>query len=1131
MKFIKLLVLLFVSAFVATEVGAQANATLNMLTLNSGDVIQNGGSGTLRVTVGNTGPTSTIPAGRIQAQITLPASITLAPTASQPTNAGWTITVVNSQVANICNSSTTIPVNTQQNINVALVGGTTLTSGVITGQLTFRTNCTAPGSLAGNALADDQSTAGYQVVAGSLCNITGATSSATQIICNGGTSTLTVTAITSGTTGTLEYSIGGAYQSSNTFTVAAGSYTATVREVASPTCIGTAAALVVNQPTALAASSSAGTILCNSGTTTVVVSATGGTAPYTGTGTFAVSAGAYSYTVTDANGCTSTTSGSVSQPTALAASGSFSPICFGQTSTVTITATGGTAPYTGTGTFSQVAGTQSYTVTDANGCSTTASVTVTSSAAINAVAAVTTPISVIGGTGTITVTGGTSYVIISGTTINTTGASSGVFTGLLAGNYTFTATVGTCSAVSNTITLSNPAACTIAVSATAGTVLCNGGTTTLTATATGAIGAVEYSLNGGAFQSGNTFTVGAGSYTIVARETSRPSCSATATAVSVSQPTALAASGSFSAICFGGTSTVTISATGGTAPYTGTGTFSQVAGTQSYTVTDANGCSTSASVTVTQAALVATPVITSVNNGNNTFTLTASGFTGSLLWSTGVTTSSILVNAAATYTVTQTIGLCTSAAASQTVTLGNAIADPAVGQIFVTNLSDATVSANGLLFTQNYKLKLPVYNLNQFAAIPTSAINFKVDLGTKLQLAPSFNLATAPLSNYFTFTSSVVAGHQIITGVQNAEIPADFDAIAVFEVVGTLSCTSTVTSDIVITNSSASLTDEDLGNNNATLQYTLPVTVTATAVNVTCFGAANGNITVVASPGTTIVYTNAGGAVVTAPLAPGTYTVTASATGDAPLSNNCSTTATVTITQPDLLVTTTTGTTPNVCNGGNSGTITVASTGGTAPYTYTIAGPTVNTTGATSGVFTGLLAGSYTITSTDANGCTATTSAVVSQPISTVPDISLGSDISGSLYPTNGTSQTIVYNISEIAGNPAVGDTLRITKVAGFDITFNTALTSVVIAPTTYTLDNPNWKADNSNPAFVSLILKAAVGSGPGTINCGERVRIAITLTRNTTNISTFPLSARLRKANSELNLSNNFNSIIFTAE
>jgi len=156
----------------------------------------------------------------------------------------------------------------------------------------------------------------------------------------------------------------------------------------------------------------------------------------------------------------------------------------------------------------------------------------------------------------------------------------------------------------------------------------------------------------------------------------------------------------------------------------------------------------------------------------------------------------------------------------------------------------------------------------------------------------------------------------------------------------------------------------------------------------------------------------------------------------------------------------------------------------------------------------------------------------VGQPTSTVPDISIGSDVNSTFFPTNGTAQTIVYNINEIAGNPAVGDTLRITKVAGFDITFNTTLASFVIGSTTYTLDNTNWKVDNTNPAFISIILKAAGGlAGPGTINCAQSVKIAVTLTRNTTNISTFPLSARFRRTNGELNLANNFNSILFTAD
>jgi hypothetical protein len=56
--------------------------------------------------------------------------------------------------------------------------------------------------------------------------------------------------------------------------------------------------------------------------------------------------------------------------------------------------------------------------------------------------------------------------------------------------------------------------------------------------------------------------------------------------------------------CGGGDVSVTVSASGGTAPYTGTGIFTVTsAGTYSYIVTDANGCVNSASVTVNNTPL------------------------------------------------------------------------------------------------------------------------------------------------------------------------------------------------------------------------------------------------------------------------------------------------------------------------------------------------------------------------------------------------------------------------------------------------------------------------------------------------------------------------------------------------
>jgi len=128
--------------------------------------------------------------------------------------------------------------------------------------------------------------------------------------------------------------------------------------------------LTVNAPPV--ASSSPTPILCHGGTSTVTVSASGGTPPYSGTGTFTVSAGSFSFTVTDANGCTATTTGNVDEPRLLTASSSPTPIlCHGGTSTVTVSASGGTPPYSGTGTFTVSTGSFSFTVTDANGCTAT----------------------------------------------------------------------------------------------------------------------------------------------------------------------------------------------------------------------------------------------------------------------------------------------------------------------------------------------------------------------------------------------------------------------------------------------------------------------------------------------------------------------------------------------------------------------------------------------------------------------------------------------------------------------------------------------------------------------------------------------------------------------------------------
>ena len=134
----------------------------------------------------------------------------------------------------------------------------------------------------------------------------------------------------------------------------------------------------------LAISSSVSPIPCFGGTANVTVSATGGTAPYTGIGTFTRSAGTYNFTVTDANGCTKTTTVTVTQPSALVVSAANS--CqvayngYGSTcKTLSVTASGGSGNYTyqwsgstQTSASIQVCPTVTtdyiVTVTDRNGC-------------------------------------------------------------------------------------------------------------------------------------------------------------------------------------------------------------------------------------------------------------------------------------------------------------------------------------------------------------------------------------------------------------------------------------------------------------------------------------------------------------------------------------------------------------------------------------------------------------------------------------------------------------------------------------------------------------------------------------------------------------------------------------------
>ncbi|HLP11186.1 MAG TPA: T9SS type A sorting domain-containing protein, partial [Flavobacteriales bacterium] len=550
-----------------------------------------------------------------------------------------------------------------------------------------------------------------------------ASASSTSILCNGGSSTVTVNA--SGGTA--------AYSGTGSFTQTAGTYSYTVTDANG---CAASTSITITQPTALSASASSTSILCNGGSSTVVVSASGGTASYSGTGSFTQTAGTTSYTVTDANGCSASTSVTITQPTAVAVSASSTSIlCNGGSSTVTVTASGGTPVYSGTGTSTQTAGTYSYTVTDANGCSASTSITITQPSALSA-SATSTSILCNGGSSTVTVnaSGGTpSYA--------GTGTSSQV-----AGTYSYTVTDANGCTSSTSVTITEPTA--LSASSTAGTILCNGGSASVVVGATG--GTPSYSGTG-------TFSASAGTNNFTVTDAN--GCTST-TSVTLTEPAAIVVSVSATTItCNGDNSTVTVSATGGTPSYSGTGSSTETAGTYSYTVSDANGCTASSSVTITEPAII-TGINTatvcsggSVTVGSNTYT-TGGTYTDNLIASNGcdsiVTTNLTVLPALSS---SQNVSICSG----DTYTIGSStynVDGTYVDTLTSSNGCDSVVTTN---LTVNSTINIATTNTSTtVTAVQTGAAYQWVDCNNGMLLIPGSGATAQTFNALFNGDYAVV---------------------------------------------------------------------------------------------------------------------------------------------------------------------------------------------------------------------------------------------------------------------------------------------------------------------------------------------------------------------------------------
>ncbi|MDX9758871.1 MAG: FlgD immunoglobulin-like domain containing protein, partial [Bacteroidota bacterium] len=765
-------------------------------------------------------------------------------------------------------------------------------------------------------------------------------------------------------------------------------------------------------------------IQCHGGTTTVDVTATGGTPPYQGTGSFTLGAGTHSFTVTDANGCTATASITLTEPanainvSAVAAS---QIQCHGGTTTVDVTATGGTPPYQGTGSFTLGAGTHSFTVTDANGCTATASITLTEPQDSLAALATAPQVQCYGGNTTVTVTatGGTPPYQGTGSFIRP------------AGTWTFTVTDDNNCTATATVTVTQPGYELLAT-ATATPILCNGDLSTVTVSATG--GTSPYSGTG-------TFIVPAGQHTYTVTDVN--GCTAIAS-INITAPPQLSVSAIPTPIlCNGGTSVVTVGAAGGTSPYNGTGTFTLPAGTYSFTVTDANNCTETETITIAEPPLLealasATPVL--CNGGNSTVTVTAAGGTGPYSG-----TGSFLRTAGTyTFTVTDANGCWDTVTVLVTEPPVLTVAAQADTIFCAGNSTNVTVTAAGGI--------PPYIGIGVYTA----------GAGTHTYTVTDANGCTA--STIIT----ILEPPQLVASWSAPPIACNGESTTV-----TISATGGTapysgTGQWVLTAGSYSYTVTDANNCSTTIIVNLqePPEMNASAITtpILCHG---GTTTItVGGAGGTPPYNGTGTFVEHA----GTFTYIVS---DA---NGCADTVTVTVDEPPLL-TADAGATQILCHGGTS-TVSVTASGGTPPYSGT-------------GIYY-RTAGTYTFSVTDANGCTANVSLVIDEP----PALNAGATATPILC--NGDSA--VVTVTATGGTPPYSGTGSYVR-AGGSYTFTVTDYHGCTTSTTILIDEPpTLQAAVSAPPInchggVTTVTVSASGGTPNYNGVGGFIRGAGTHT------------------------------------
>jgi len=411
------------------------------------------------------------------------------------------------------------------------------------------------------------------------------TSAFTNVLCNGGSSgSITINAPTSGTA-PFQYSIdnGTTTQAGGTFNnLPAGTYN--LKVIDAQGCLATST-VTITEPAGMTASiTAANNISCNGAADGAInITVSGGTIPYSynwspgGQITQNLSnltAGAYSVTITDNNGCSAVLDTMLIEPLPLTATETHTPVsCNGlNDGSINLTPNGGTIPYiyswmpggiTTQNLNNLIAGTYSVTVTDNSNCTTSLSITITEPPVLT-LQETHTNISCSGGNdGSINITPGGGAPLYLYSWSNS--AATQNVSNLTAGNYTVTLTDANNCTATLTITLTQPQG--LVLTETHINTTCNAGTDgSINITITGGTVPISYSWSPGGQTTGNINMLTAGPYTVIV--TDGLGCALDST-ITITEPTPLVVViPAVSTLCIGQSATLHANASGSTSPYT-----------------------------------------------------------------------------------------------------------------------------------------------------------------------------------------------------------------------------------------------------------------------------------------------------------------------------------------------------------------------------------------------------------------------------------------------------------------------------------------------------------------------------------------------------------------------------------